>query len=41
MFKVDIVGPALERDSVEMVPDWAKADTDGLRQAIAEIDWAE
>ena len=41
MFKVDIVGPALERDSVEMVPDWAKADMDGLRQAIAEIDWAE
>ena len=41
MFKVDIVGPALERDSVEMVPDWAKADMDGLRQAISEIDWAE
>ena len=41
MFKLDIVGPALERDSVELVPDWAKADMEGLRTAILEINWVE
>ena len=41
MFKLDVLVPALERDSVEMVPDWTKADMKGLREAFSAIDWQE
>lgn len=39
MIWVDVVGPAWNLDSVEMVPDWRKADLDKLKEALVNIDW--
>ena len=39
LLKVDVVGPAIEKDSMELVPDWTKADLDGLKETFASMDW--
>ena len=41
MLETSIAGPAREEDSMELVPDWQKADMEGLKQAVAEINWTE
>jgi hypothetical protein len=41
MIETSIAGPARVEESTEMVPDWQKADMDGMKQAIADINWAE
>ena len=33
------MGPPGDRDSMEMVPDWKKADLDGIKQSFENIDW--
>ena len=34
-----VVGPAIEKDSIELVPDWTKADLDVLKETYASMDW--
>ena len=34
-----MVGPATEKDSMELVPDWTKADIDGLKDTFDRMDW--
>ena len=41
MIETSIAGPARVEESTEMVPDWQKADMEGMKQAIADINWAE
>ena len=39
MLDIKIVGPARDRTSVEMVPDWRKADLDAMKASVGAIDW--
>ena len=41
MLETSIAGPAREEDSMELVPDGQNADMEGLKQAVAEINWTE
>ena len=41
MLEVEVAGPALDRDSTELVPDWTKADMEGIKQAFASMDWED
>ena len=36
---VNLVGPARDQDSVELVPDWSKADMEKMKENLANIDW--
>ena len=39
LIKVEIVGPPGDRDSMEMVPDWTKANLEGIKQSFENVDW--
>ena len=41
ILETSIAGPAKQEQSTESVPDWQKADLEGMKQAIADIDWNE
>ena len=41
MLETSIAGPAKMEDSTELVLDWQKAKLEGLKQAIADINWLE
>ena len=41
MLKIKLSGPARETDSKELVPDWTKADMEGMKAAIMAINWEE
>ena len=36
-----LVGPARDRNSMEEVPDWSKADYNAIRTALEQINWEE
>ena len=39
MLEIDLVGPLDNNDSLEEIPDWAKADLEQLRVALQNVDW--
>ena len=39
MLEASIVGPSREEESTQLVPDWLKADIEGMKNSIAEVDW--
>ena len=39
MIDIKLVGPARDRNSVEMVPDWRKADLEAMKVSVGAIDW--
>ena len=39
MLWVELVGPARDQDSEELVPDWRKADMNKLKETLSNIDW--
>ena len=39
MLEIDLVGPVSNNDSLEEIPDWAKADMGQLKVAIENIEW--
>ena len=39
MLEINLVGPLRNNDSLEEIPDWAKADMGKLKEAIGNIDW--
>ena len=39
--EASIAGPAGVEETTELVPDWHKADMEGMKQAMAEINWLE
>ena len=41
MIETSIAGPARQEETQELVPDWHKANMEGIKQAIADINWAE
>ena len=41
MLKIEVAGPAREEDNKELVPDWTKADIEGMKVAISAINWEE
>ena len=41
MVWVDMVGPARDQVSVEMVPDWRNAKMEDMEKALGEINWEE
>ena len=40
MLEIDLSGPLNNSDSVEEIPDWAKADMSKLKDALQEVDWS-
>ena len=41
MLSVKLCGPAHGKDSVELVPDWSKADMAKLRERLSRVNWGE
>ena len=41
MLKIELTGPAREVDNKELVPDWTKADIEGMKVSIMAINWEE
>ena len=41
LLKVDVMGPAMDKNSMELVPDWTKADLTGIKEALECKDWEE
>ena len=41
MLKIELAGPAREQDNKELVPDWTKADMEGMKASIMTINWEE
>ena len=41
MIEVELIGPGRGEDNKELVPDWAKADMAGMREAIGAVDWED
>ena len=39
MIEIEVVGPNIEGDNKELVPDWTKADIKGIHDAIEALDW--
>ena len=41
MVWAELIGPARDQDSEEMVPDWRRADMESLKKSLSEINWEE
>ena len=41
MVWAELIGPARDQDSGEMVPDWRCADMESLKKSLSEINWEE
>ena len=41
MLKIKLTGPARKADNKELVPDWTKADLEGMKAAMLAINWED
>ena len=41
VLKIELIGPAREQDNRELVPDWTKANIEGMKASIMAINWEE